>query len=93
MSSGNGLRAPSHLSLCLAALIVKIFLTVDPGKASMGIIFSCIRYFKTDHSQLILTASNKYVYSVAVYQKYLTRLGELIIFESCRENYHFSQPS
>ena len=35
----------------------------------------------------------EYVYSVAVYQKYLTRLGELIIFEPWRENYHFSQPS
>ena len=34
-----------------------------------------------------------YVLSVAVYQKYLTRLGELIIFEPWRENYHFSQPS
>ena len=35
----------------------------------------------------------KYEYSVGVYQKYLTRLGELIIFEPWRENYHFSQPS
>ena len=32
-------------------------------------------------------------YSVAVYHKYLTRLGELIILEPWRENYHFSQPS
>ena len=37
--------------------------------------------------------NREYVYSVAVYQKYLTRLGELIIFEPWRENYHFSQPS
>ena len=35
----------------------------------------------------------EYVYSVAVYQKYLTRLGEFIIFEPWRENYHFSQLS
>ena len=35
----------------------------------------------------------EYVYGVAVYQKYLTRLGELIIFEPWRENYYFSQPS
>ena len=35
----------------------------------------------------------EYVYSVAVYQKYLTRLGELIIFELWRENYLFSQSS
>ena len=27
----------------------------------------------------------------AVYQKYLMRMGELIIFEPWRENYHFSQ--
>ena len=34
----------------------------------------------------------EYAHSVAVYQKYLKRLGELIIFEPWRENYHFSQP-
>ena len=37
--------------------------------------------------------NREYVYSVAVYQKYITRLKELIIFEPWRENYHFSQPS
>ena len=40
-----------------------------------------------------LFINREYVHSVAVYQKYLTRLGELIIFEPWRENYHFSQPS
>ena len=35
----------------------------------------------------------EYVYSAVVYQKYLTKLRELIIFEPWRENYHFSQPS
>ena len=35
----------------------------------------------------------EYVYSAVVYQKYLTRLKELIIFEPWRENYNFSQPS
>ena len=39
------------------------------------------------------TINREYVYSVAVHQKYLTRLGELIIFEPWRDNYHFSQPS
>ena len=34
----------------------------------------------------------EYVHSVAVYQKYLTRLGKLTIFEPWRENYHSSQP-
>ena len=31
--------------------------------------------------------NREYVYSVAVYQKYLTRLGELIIFEPWRVRY------
>ena len=35
----------------------------------------------------------EYLHSAVVYQKYLTRLRELIIFEPWRENYHFSQPS
>ena len=44
------------------------------------------------------TMSNYYTHreyecSVVVYQKYLTRLGELIFFEPWRENYHFSKPS
>ena len=34
-------------------------------------------------------ARPRYVYSVAVHQKYLKRLGELIIFEPWLENYHF----
>ena len=38
----------------------------------------------------VVSIYREYVYSVAVYQKYLTRLGELIIFEPWRENYHFS---
>ena len=35
--------------------------------------------------------NREYVHSVAVYQKYLTRLGELILFQPWRENYHFHQ--
>ena len=34
----------------------------------------------------------EYVYIVAVYQKYLTKLVGLIIFEPWRENYRFSLP-
>ena len=41
----------------------------------------------------VAQVNREYVHSVAVYKKYLTRLGELIIFEPWRENYHFSQPS
>ena len=42
---------------------------------------------------IISSINREYVHSVAVYQKYLTRLGELIIFEPWLENYQFSQPS
>ena len=35
----------------------------------------------------------EYVHSVTANKKYLTRLGELIIFEPWLENYPFSQPS
>ena len=42
---------------------------------------------------LVYFVYREYAHSVAVYQKYLTRLGELIMFEPWRENYHFSQPS
>ena len=37
--------------------------------------------------------NREYLYSIVVYQKYLTSLGEMIIFEHGRENYHFSQSS
>ena len=40
-----------------------------------------------------LSIYREYVYSAVVYQKYLTRLRELVIFEPWRENSHFSQPS
>ena len=35
--------------------------------------------------------NREHVHSVAEYQKYLLRVGEMIIFEPWRENYHFSQ--
>ena len=38
-------------------------------------------------------SENPQLYTTAVYQKYLTRLGELIIFEPWRENYNFCQAS
>ena len=34
----------------------------------------------------------EYVHGAVVYQKYLTRLGEMIIFSPRLENYQFSQP-
>ena len=50
------------------------------------------------HSMKLISFTKKktnilYVFSVAVRKKYLTRLGELVIFELLRENYHFSKPS
>ena len=41
---------------------------------------------------LLVKIDNTYIV-LSLYQKYLTRLGELIIFEPWLENYHFSQPS
>ena len=51
--------------------------------------FTSANTFKGDKPHIY----REYVYSVVVYQKYLTRLRELIIFEPWRENYHFSQLS
>ena len=45
-----------------------------------------------DKVSLFSACYREYIHSVDVYQKYLTRLGELIIFEPLRENYHFFQP-
>ena len=45
------------------------------------------------YEPVLFGRNRDYVYSVAVYQKYLTRLEELIIFDPWRENYHFSQQS
>ena len=46
------------------------------------------------HATFLLTAdiAKTYMYSVVVHQKYLTRLGEMIIFDPWLENYHLSQP-
>ena len=53
--------------------------------------FPCNEY--TCETFSVKDVYREYVYSVAVYKKYLTRFGELIILELWRENYHFSQPS
>ena len=42
---------------------------------------------KSDVERLI-----EYVHGAVVYQKYLTRLKEIIIFSPRLENYQFSQP-
>ena len=57
------------------------------GKDGLYGIFEVIRH-------IVMHIENTRTYIVLTYnQKYLTRLGELIIFEPWRENYHFSQPS
>ena len=45
------------------------------------------------HDSIGCCINREYVQSAIVHQKYLTRLGELIIFKPWRENCHFSQPS
>ena len=51
-----------------------------------------IRNNKTQ--QIICCKINRIrIHSAAVYKKYLTGLGEMIIFSPRRENYLFSQPS
>ena len=61
----------------------------------MGDIARIFAYLKDKltYSVIYDVMNREYVYSAVVYQKYLTRLRELIIFEPWRENYHFSQPS
>ena len=43
---------------------------------------------RCNSNNFIRYGNREYVYSAVVYQKYLTRLRELIIFEPWRENYH-----
>ena len=51
-------------------------------------------FFRVVQKQIcVVNGYREYVYSVTVYRKYLTRLGEFIFFEPWRENYHLSQPS
>ena len=50
-------------------------------------VLEIIKLNKSDVERLI-----ECVHSVVVYQKYLTRLREMIIFEPWLENYQFSQP-
>ena len=66
----------------------------------VGIVWERVKLIVLYHTNKILDMLKlrvfcryrEYVYSAVVYQKYLTRLRELIIFEPWRENYHFSQP-
>ena len=65
-------------------------------KYNMVIVSSILERDENHGDVLANTAgeiNREYVYSVAVYQKYVTRLGELIIFKPWRENYRFFQRS
>ena len=73
-------------------MIYVVIRTVDPFPCTAK--FMCCRNLEI----IKLNKSNaeiyiEYVHSVVVYQKYLSRLGEVIIFEPWLENYQFSQPS
>ena len=57
------------------------------------VVFVFMYCSETDEVLSTSQINREYVYSALVYQKYLTRLRELIIFEPWREKNHFSQPS
>ena len=71
-------------------MIHVVITTVYPIPYTAKFIFVGVRNNKTQRQ--MLKDKKEYVYSVAVYQKYLTRLGEMIIFSPRLENYQFSQP-
>ena len=73
-------------------LIHDVSTTANPFPYTAKLMFVGVRNNKTQ--QIRWSKINReYVYSVAVYQKYLTRLGEMIIFSPRLENYQISQPS
>ena len=51
------------------------------------------RLYGCERQGVGLLVNREYVHSVDIYQKYLTRLGELVIFEPWRENRHYSKTS
>ena len=65
--------------------------TANPFQYTANFIFSVLEIIKINKSDIERLI--EYVYSVVVYQKYLNRLGELIILSSRFENYQFSQIS
>ena len=74
------------------SMIHDVIRTADPFPYTVTFMFVSVGKNKT---QQIKTLKDKteYLYSVAVYQKYQTRLGEMIISSPRLENYQFSQPS
>ena len=69
------------------------FTLYEKKKKEVHLGFICCFFFNLFARGSVRCLNREYVYSAVVYQKYLTRLRELIIFEPWRENYHFSQPT
>ena len=71
-------------------IIHDVITTADPFPDRARFMFLGVRYIiklKSDVKRYI-----DYVHSIVVYQKYLTRLEEMIIFSPRLENYQFPQP-
>ena len=77
----------SNLLLSFQSLDVKVIGYIVYKKKYIVMFKSCLDFKCNKYWR-----NREYVYSVAVYQKYLTSLGESIIFEPLQENYHFSRP-
>ena len=71
-------------------MIHDVITTPDPFPYTAKFMFVGVRNNKT--KKIRRSKKIEYVHSVAVYKKYLTRLGEMIIFSPRLENYQFSQP-
>ena len=73
-------------------VIHDVITTADPILYTAKFMVECVRNNKTQQMKRWKINRILYVYSVVVYQKYLTRLGEMIILSPRLENYQFSQP-
>ena len=78
------------ISLFMTKSMLAIQNIVGKGQILVTSIFflPIFSILQCDKFHLFDNIYREYVYSAVVYQKYLTRLRELIIFEPWRENYH-----
>ena len=70
-------------------MIHDVIRTANPFPYMLNSCLSVLQIIKLNKADV--ERSIEYVYSVAVYQKYLTRLGEMIIFSPTLKGYQFSQ--
>ena len=68
-------------------MIHDVITTPNPVPCTAKFMFVAVRNNKTQQIRQI-----EYVHGAVIYQKYLTRLGEMIIFSPRLENDQFSQP-